>query len=358
MSIQWADSFSRYGFAEANMLNGLYASAAGTLTNTPDPDDTGVVFRITEAGQGEGVTLRKVLSSAQTTVGSACRLWMTQLPPDEDRSYIPMAFSDSVNANTIMLQIRPSGTIAIRSTSATAGDSLGTIIGETTVPVITANAFTHLEWKVVRSDTVGTVELRVNGVTRLELTGVNTREEAVLNFLTMKDNSFASAQPGSGYIKDLVIWDDQGTENNDFMGSVKVGRLKPTADVTLGGWVPSTGTTGFDLLAKDAVDDATYLSADDSPPSPMQFNFESLPADVVSVRGIIAVARMRKVDGGDATVQTSLSPDGVDWDDGADRPITTAFTYWYDVSEVSPDTTDPWTPIEVNNITGEVNRTL
>lgn len=103
--------------------------------------------------------------------------------------------------------------------------------------------------------------------------------------------------------------------------------------------------------------DLSYMSANSTPPAAMEYGFDNLPADVTSVRGLLVVGRMRKVDGGDGNVQMSLISNG-DVGNGANRPITTTFSYWYDVSQLDPDTGLPWTPLAVNNMTGRINRTL
>lgn len=48
----------------------------------------------------------------------------------------------------------------------------------------------------------------------------------------------------------------------------------------------------------------------------------------------------------------------LDEDLGADHSITTAFKYWWDISELDPDTGTLWNPIAVNSATIKVNRTI
>ena len=69
------------------------------------------------------------------------------------------------------------------------------------------------------------------------------------------------------------------------------------------------------------------------------------------------MVRARKIDGGDANLQTSLISGG-DVDPSADRPITTTFTYWYDISETDPDTGNAWTPASFDAANVEIDRTL
>jgi hypothetical protein len=134
--------------------------------------------------------------------------------------------------------------------------------------------------------------------------------------------------------------------------------LRPDEDVTLGGWTPSTGTEAWSLLDESPPDDLTFIAADDTPPSPAEVEFTSLPPDVTSIRGLISITRSRKTDGGDGNLQTSLSPDGTNYDVGTDNPVTTIPTYRYDVSQVSPATTAAWSPSEVNSIRQRYDRTV
>lgn len=116
--------------------------------------------------------------------------------------------------------------------------------------------------------------------------------------------------------------------------------------------------TGNMLVGPGTVQDGSYLSAGIPPSAGMRVRFDDLPDDVTSVRALIMVSRHKKSDGGDANIQTALSPNNTDWDTGADRPITTAFQYDFDVSETSPVTTTYWTPVEVNSVIGRVTRTV
>lgn len=356
MAYQWFDSFSRYGTGSASrtaMLDGLvYGSLNSNLavTTDPDPSATGRALSVSQSSSSNADEndMRVVLSTPVAgKVGVHARFWFNALP-NNDISGRPafIMWRTAGNDNIARLLVRPNGSIICQNSTESGS------IADSVVPLVTPSAWTHIEAWYDSSD--GTGEVWINGVKKMDIAGGSTGTTALI--CHAKRSGSGNDSP-SMYMKDYGVWDENGTENNTVQGTVLVGRIKPDADVTLGDWVPSTGSTGYNLLAKDAVDDTTYLSGDDAPPAAMQFNFEAIDPDATSVRAVMSVGRMRKIDGGDATVQMSVSPNGTDWDDGADRPITSAFTYWYDISEVSPDTTDPWTPTELNNIVGQVNRT-
>lgn len=103
--------------------------------------------------------------------------------------------------------------------------------------------------------------------------------------------------------------------------------------------------------------DASLISAATGV-SAAEVSLTDLPADTTTVRGLIAVTRAFNSDGGDGNLQVSLSPNGTNYTLGANRPLTTAPTFYKDVSTVSPATSTAWTPTEVNSIRIKFNRTV
>jgi hypothetical protein len=367
MSIFFADfpsgSPGLYTTDEAAMLDGIYAEIGGAtgaafqLIDDPDPNVSGGRVAAMTGASGD-VFLRYVHPQGNLTeVGFAFRLWMPELPSQTGsgtgRKTPIIQWRSVANSAMVTVWVSTTGQIVVST-----GDQQGSEIGRTTIPVLVARAWQHVEINVVQSDTVGSVEVRVEGVTKLNLTNVNTGASpyAQMVFGIESFGNSATFGAGSAAYKDCVWWDTNGTENVSFLGSVQVYDLVLDGDESLG-WTPSTGSTGYDLINETPPDDLDYISADASPPPYSEFTFGDLPSDVVGVRGLVSIARMRKTDGGDANVQMSFMSEG-DEDFGADRPITTAFTYYYDVSELSPDTAAPWNPIEVNNATVRINRTL
>jgi hypothetical protein len=487
MAIQWADDFTRYGLGNSalRMLDGLpYASFGGTGTqvvvNDPDPNNPeGRAFQVPAVP----VTNRwredcRIALPIPTTqkVGVAFRMWLTQLAAVPQARQEVLAFR-STSDNLASFRVEQNGSIT------GLGES-GATLADTVVPVVSPQSWNHMEF--IYDTATGEAELFINGIPRLTWTNDTSGQTvALLNFSPRTSGAGSS---GSLLIKDLVIWDGSGTENNSVMGTVIVRRLKPNEDDDLGGWdkvlptyndahrilssgipfntltivtnSPSTtlniqagsmfyryttgsvdagtpdgtstnpwliqrlgtntenaenfllavnaagtaGTTYSTALTANAEiagvnrssnvvtvtardgettaypfagyanvnwletsemrirqnqpDDLSYMTADDSPPAPMKFGFENLPDDTTSVRGVISVIRHRKIDGGDANVQVSLSPNDIDWALGDDRPITSAFQYDFDVQELNPETNAAWTPVSVNNLLARVDRTV
>jgi hypothetical protein len=354
--LQWMDNFGSYGTTASYMLNGLYAAMAGTLTADPDPLATGTVFRVDANPVNPKQTLRKVLSSTQPTIGVAFRIWLSRLPDDTAQNPM-LQFQTEINTNLVALSVNPTGSLTI-SLNGNSASSPGTTIESTVGPVLIADAWQHVECMVTFDTVAGEYGVRVEGITVLDGTGANTKGSGTTNCAIV---AFSNKANGIGssvtmYIKDLVVYDGTGAHNNDFLGSVSVFRLTPNSDVTLGGWTTSSGATGYNLINESPPVDTSYVQADITPPAPCEFNLTNLPPDITSVRGLMTLVRAQKTDGGDADLQVSVGSAG-SYANGADRPITTAFTYWYDIQEEDPATSALWTPAAVDSATLQLDRT-
>ena len=342
-----------YGLDGSLLLNGIYGQAQGQyfqLIDDPDPNITGTVVRLGNHNASPSI-LRRIGATTNQTAGRACRVWLANIPTaaglDEPCIH---EFRDSSNNAMVSIVVTPSGAIQARS-----GGAYGAALGTSGPAVILANAWQHVEAKVFMSATVGTVEVRVEGITVLNLTGLVLSANPVNQFVSYFSGS--NFVGGLMYQKDLVEWDGAGAINNNFLGSVQVMELLPDSDIAFP-WAASTGTTGYNLI-DDAPpnEDTDYIYAIDPPPAAAKFGLSNLPVNVTSVKALMAIHRSRKTDGGDGNAQTGLIS-GASTALGADRPITTTYTYWLDVIETDPATAAAWTPGAVNAAQLQLNRTL
>lgn len=346
MSVLWADPFQTYGLDETKLTDGLYAAYSGvSLLADPDPN----ADADSKCVQFSNIASMRfaIPTGANATIGCSVRLWMDGLPSAETAGFT-IVFRTNVNTDLCSLRVLPSGQLRLLRGSTT--------IATSTIPVVSTGAWNHIEVKIAFDDSAGTSEVRVNGVAAagLTLTGQDTMNTSASG--TCAIIAFVTTTGAIAYMKDFVVWDTNGSQNNDFIGTKHLYVLQVNGDTALN-WTPSTGSTGYDLIDELTPDDADYISADDTPPAASEFALEDLPADIVSVSALIPVVRVRKTDGGDGNVQVGLNSNG-DSDLGSDRPITTAFTYYWDVSEISPDTATAYTPVEVNAVTMTIDRTV
>lgn len=339
MAIQHCDNFSIYGTNPAFLLNGVYADAPGVaLVTDPDGISGGHVLQATASFAEGGV--RYVLSALESTVGVCGRLWMPSLPSSSDNT--PAIIMKDVGNNPIVgLGCDTTGRLSLFDQRP--GRFGGAAFATTTGPVVTANAWWHIELKTAYAGSVCTYELRVEGQTVLSgshaITSAAIPAQVVLGVVDFIGQNFLW--------KDFVVWDGTGANNNNFLGSVLVQGLTLTSDVALN-WTPVGGATGFAVLSNvPPLDGTQYLDAPNPPPAAYKAKLSALVGNVTSVKAVMSMVRAGKSDGGDASLQSGLisSPTATPATVlGANRPITVAQTYWRDVFEVDPKTGVAWLP--------------
>src|SRR4029453_1261561 len=162
MALIHMDSFDHYGGDVAQMTRGTYAQAGGTnFALTTSRARTGA--RSLNIG-GNGF-LRYALPLAVPTAGMGMVMWFDSLPVTSGRCW-PVVFSDHANIPHINVMVQTTGAIEISR-----GDNV--FLG-TSAPVITTGAWQHVEARCKVHASTGEVEVRVNGVTAISLTGINT----------------------------------------------------------------------------------------------------------------------------------------------------------------------------------------
>lgn len=361
MATQWLDNFSAYGIdGQARMLNGSYAEIGGcfiVVDPDPTPGTDEPVLLVSSPANGIGVT-RKVLTSSQATVGIAHRMWLNIIPIDTgDRPHCA-SFRDINNVVHLYVTVNPSGYLEVYR-----NDSGGVVlIAQSAGPVIVANAWQHVETKVLIHASAGSVECRIEDVAVINVSGIRTSSNIV--GALVECSSVALANPSSGgtddvssYYKDLIVWDGSGAFNNNFFGPCFVHDCVPDADESFN-WVASSGVTGWNLIdGAPPADDVDYVEAVSPPPPASVFNLSDLPPDAVIAKAVMTMVRAKKTDGGDGKLQVGLKS-GASTGLGADRPITTAYTYWSDVFDTDPNGGIGWTVAAVNALDLQLNRTL
>lgn len=349
MSLDFMDNFSTYGTDTSLLSQGLYVSAnliGATLADDPD-GSPGKVLRMTEL-----TSLRRALAGGSTPIiGAHWRAWAIALPGNARGLVSCMYIVGAGNEQLAVFGITSNGRgrLILRDATNTAIDY------DTPAPIVTAAGWWDYEIKYnhTAANTCD-IEVRVEGQTVLELTAESCRNIDPAQ-VTIAAYGEGSQIGESAYYKDFVTWNGLGSDNNDFLGSVLVVTLLPASDISLN-WTPSTGTDGYSILDNVPPNDAQYISAVNPPPAAYVGSLTNLPPDVTSVRGLQTRVRAQKSDGGDGSLQVGLISAAAT-DNGADRPITTTMNYWCDISELDPNTGDPWTPVAVDAAQITINRT-
>jgi hypothetical protein len=222
----FCDSFDHYNTAQIPVKWPLFGGGGASIQGLVARTGQAIRFTNSFCGVGKFLPLsnRVILGFAFAlpfpAAGAMCCFW-----------------DDIGGATQVTLTPLSSGLLQVRS-----GGASGTVLGTTAGPLPTVG-FHYLEVAVTFGNPGGSVEVRVDTVPVLVLSGVNTAPSGFPFVTIFGINRDSGPAPTAGlpvvwFVDDLYIVDDQGGINDDFLNAPSVQCLNPSGEGALSGWQP------------------------------------------------------------------------------------------------------------------------
>ena len=195
------------------------------------------------------------------------------------------------------------------------------------------NNWHYVEVKVTVHDTAGAFEVRVDGVTAISGTDVDTRyggTTGICNILQLRGSAC--------YHDDLYVCDSSGATCNDFLGPVRVLQLLPNAAGDDTDFTPSTGSNYQNVDESPTPDGDTTYNASATSGHRDLYNLSALTAQMAAgtVYGVRVKASMRKDD--TPTVEAKIAlKSGSTIAYGAAKALAEAYDEYEAFWELNPD---------------------
>src|SRR5690606_9162603 len=250
---------------------------------------------------------RIVFGSNTEVIGVGFGIRLQSLPAANNRVFFNIR--DVSNTEIATVCIQSDGSIEVKR-----GSEGGTSI-EITDAVITAGTFHHIEFRALIDDTVGEFELRVNGITLIQLGG--------LNLGTIYSSSFGiSSAFTQCWIDDLFIWNGEGSLNNDFLGPLRVLTVYADGDGTPQDWSVIGATDAYDAVNEVTPDDDESYIGSDTVGDKATLTMPELPPEVSAIAGIFVPVYARIEEAGTGQINLSMISDGSSYYGGDTTPLT------------------------------------
>jgi hypothetical protein len=222
----------------------------------------------------------------------------------------------------------------------------GTTIGSVSTTVQAANVWYYYEMKIVISNTVGSYELKINGVPDISASGLDTQTSANAFFNKIR----FGGSTGNYFIDDIYL-DDAA-----YAGMIRVPSLFPNGNGASSDLVGSDGNStdnyllNDDLIADGLVGIDTDYVESDVVGDHDTYAMTNLPTVPVSIYGAQAQIWARNDDAGARTVRIVTRSDGADYESASISPSSTYNNYREAFRAVDPDTSAAWTEAAVNAV--------
>jgi hypothetical protein len=252
-------------------------------------------------------------------------------------------YSDAHATTHVVVAIMPDGSIGAWRGGYNNANVLGISAANNLVP---PNVWAYIEIKVTLSDTVGVVEVRLNGSATpvLNVSGVDTKNGGTK---TTIDSVGINNSTGTSLYDDVYILNPSGSVNTTFLGDVRVETIYPTGAGASTGLTPSTG--------------ANWAAVDETPPNTTDYVSSAgtnvkdtyamgdLSTGASTVVGMQIGTYAMKTDTGVKQYRQVVRSGGTDYP-GTARSPATSYNYDFAISETNPATSVAWTKSTVNAV--------
>jgi hypothetical protein len=225
-----------------------------------------------------------------------------------------------------------------------------TLIASSATGLYVSATWYHLEAKVFIDDTVGSVEVRLNGVQIINFFGDTRNAGADALIYTVFLSAGSGAPDRLMNVDDVFICNGAGSVNNDFLGDCTVQTLYPDGN---GNYSQGTGSDGNSTDNYLLVDEANVPNTSDyvafaTTGLKDSYTFSDLGAG--TVYGVAQRAYAAKSEAGARTMRNFTRIGATDYPSAVDQglSVTPTYTGKSDIMQVSPASGSLWTVAEVN----------
>jgi hypothetical protein len=269
-----------------------------------------------------------------------------------DTYYIGFAFRPEVSLTSGVFMRMYSGTTVHNSLAFGSGDAIGvyrsttTLLG-TTSNSLTVGAWNYIEVKIKISNTVGTVEVWINGEKGLDLSSQDTLNGTAAAEITSINLDAASIT----YCEydDIYVGDTSGSDMTDRQGDCHITMVTPNANGNRNNFTRvGGGSNNYEAVDDGATpdDDTTYNHSSTATDGEL-YGCTAMSGSVDTVLGVQVRARVRKEDAGNRLINL-ICRNNVTEVDSAQLGLADSYTWKSKIYENDPDGGGNWTETDVN----------
>ena len=199
----------------------------------------------------------------------------------------------------------------------------------------------YVEFKITIKNTTGSFELKIDQVSQLNASTINTQANGDGYSCFVLFQSVLVWR----WMDDIYICDGVGSVNNNFLGDCQVIGKFPDGDGSSSDFAPQgAGDNYIEVDEQDADDDTTY--SDGGSGDIDYFTYDDLTEDYL-IRGIQLNTTVRTTDASAMSMKNKVQSNSI-IADGEERFISVTYSTEYDIIINDPNTDTLWTTAGIN----------
>lgn len=211
----------------------------------------------------------------------------------------------------------------------------GTVLATGTHQLLNTVAY-YIEIKATIHDSTGAVDVHVNEVSDISISGQDTRNGGLASVDQLRFGFAADNSVGGVDYDDMYVCDTTGSVNNDFLGDVRVEALFPNGNGNTSNLVGSDGNSTDNYLLVDETAPNTTDYVESSTVSDKDtYAYTNLTPTSGTVKGVQILSYARKTDAGTRSIATIARHSGTEVD-SSNFTLSTSYAYFRDIRETKP----------------------
>lgn len=203
-----------------------------------------------------------------------------------------------------------------------------------------------VEGKVLISDTVGTVDLKIDGRVILTITSADTRNGGTNSWCDMM--IYDAATNSGTRFSNAVMMNSSGSAFNDFLGPRRIYTLFPISGDN--NWTPSAGSTNWQLVDEtDNNGDTNYVESLSTGTIDM-YGFQNLSTTATSIDAIAVNVAARESTSLSARNMRVVIDSTGNVANGGTIALSTSYSIYQTVFEINPHLGGAWNVSDVNSL--------
>jgi hypothetical protein len=206
----------------------------------------------------------------------------------------------------------------------------------------------YLEIGSVIDNSSGSVQVRVNTDIVIDVVAADTQKTplALWNILRVETSVTFGSSTGDAFVDDIYVCDNTGSNNNTYLGNVRVQALLPNAPGDRTVWTPFNGAlANWQNAININTDDTLYVFTPNAADWDL-YNIQSL-VNSPTIFGVQVKGSYRQDDATQRKIQNTLKSVTTE-DKGAIYSTDQTYAYFSDIWELNPATGVGFTGAEVN----------
>jgi hypothetical protein len=240
----------------------------------------------------------------------------------------------------------------VRNNGACGIDRGSTEMAVSSAGIWTADVWKYVELKVlIDNTTLGTVEVRVDGVTVASATGLDTRNGGTTD--TVNAVQFSSSASQTVRYDDVYICDTTTAIRNDFLGDTQCDVVLADGDGATSAFdttFPASPTTHYTKVDEATPNDDTDYNETPTNADVDLFTYAALPAIAgsSSVKGVKVAIMAKKNDAGACNIRAVARPVSINRNGPTSFPLQVDYDYKQEIWAQNPETSADWTDALIN----------